>query len=111
VLISTDTGAVLLRFVPERSGASTAVALSPSRRELLVCAEGFVAIWPLVHSGAGQFDGPMVAVGLGAVRVISDAAGPARTQAGEAPRMVERRQRQALACEWGSVKPIVLAGA
>ena len=108
VLLSTDTGAVLLRFTPaERNMTLTALALSPSRRELLVCgADGSVAVWPLMRAG-----GARGAVGLGAMRVISGGSVRGPVQAGAAQHVSEETQRRALACDWGSVRPVVLAGA
>jgi hypothetical protein len=113
VLLSTDTGAVLLRFTPaERNMTLTALALSPSRRELLVCgADGSVAVWPLMRAGAGGAGGARGAVGLGAMRVISGGSVRGPVQAGAAQHVSEETQRRALACDWGSVRPVVLAGA
>ena len=113
MLLSTDTGAVLLRFTPaERNMTLTALALSPSRRELLVCgADGSVAVWPLMRAGAGGAGGARGAVGLGAMRVISGGSVRGPVQAGAAQHVSEETQRRALACDWGSVRPVVLAGA
>ena len=107
MLLSTDTGAVLLRFTPaERNVTLTALALSPSRRELLVCGgDGSVAIWPLMRGSAGA------TVGLGAMRVINGGSVRVPIQAGAAQHVSEETQRRALACDWGSVHPVVLAGA